>query len=186
LKDYDNALKDYDKAIGLGYKTANAFNNRGAARSNMNDEDNAIKDYTEAIGLDAKYALAFRNRGNSWYRRKEYAKAVKDFDEAGRLDPKDDRAFERKAWVLATCPDAKVRDGKRAVVAATTACKLNDWKKADDLDTLAAAYAEEGDFANAVKWEEKALEDKDFARQNANGAPRRLQLYKDHKPCRVE
>jgi tetratricopeptide (TPR) repeat protein/tRNA A-37 threonylcarbamoyl transferase component Bud32 len=187
-KEYDKAIKEYDEAIRLDPRSALAFSNRGLAWHNgKKDYDKAIQDYTEAIRLDPKSDVAFANRGLAWhYGKKNYDKALKDFDEAIRLDPKWAFPFSRKAWLLAVCPDAKVRDGKRAVDAATTACKLKDWKEADYLDTLAAAYAENGEFASAVKWEEKALEDNDFANNYGHAARKRLQLYKDHKPYREE
>ena len=46
------------------------------------------------------------------------------------------------AWLLATAPDARFRDGPRAVEHATRACELSGWRDAAALDTLAAAYAE--------------------------------------------
>ncbi len=88
------------------------------------------------------------------------------------------------AWLLATCPDAKVRNGKRAVELGNIACDNTGWKDSTTLDTLAAAYAETGDYVNAVKWQEKA-------RNLAPGSQKadydaRLSLYRAHKPYRED
>ena len=57
---------------------------------------------------------------------------------------------------MATCSDAKIRDGKKAVELATRACELSQWNNASYHDTLAASYAESGEFDKAVEWQEKA------------------------------
>ena len=92
-----------------------------------------------------------------------------------------------RAWLWATCPDEKYRDGKKAVESATRACELTDWKDADSLDTLAAACAEAGDFDAAVKWQEKALgmlaKDDEPNRKDFEA---RLTLYRAKKPYHVE
>jgi tetratricopeptide (TPR) repeat protein/ribosomal protein S27E len=62
------------------------------------------------------------------------------------------------AWTLASSKLEKVRNGKRAVEIATKACELTKYKDPAMLDTLAAAFAENHDFDNAVKWKEKTLE----------------------------
>ena len=64
---------------------------------------------------------------------------------------------------------------------------MTDWKDADYLDTLAAAYAEAGDFDAAVKWQEKALGllAKDDE-QNRKDFDARLTLYRAKKPYREE
>jgi tetratricopeptide (TPR) repeat protein len=119
--------------------------------------------------------------------RGEYARALSGNDELIRLYPDLDWAHERRAWVLATCPDARLRNGKQAVAAATRAAELTNWKDGQVLDTLAAAYAEAGDFASAVRWQERALER--FAAQGIQFNPKRdqdrLALYKAGKPYRM-
>jgi hypothetical protein len=89
--------------------------------------------------------------------RKEYASAIVDLDEAVRLDPRSVSALANRAWIRATCPDARYRDGKTAVESATRACELTGWNDVFPMHALAAACAEAGDFATAVKWETQVL-----------------------------
>jgi hypothetical protein len=62
------------------------------------------------------------------------------------------------AWFLATCPDAKRRDGRRAVELAGLACELTRRKAPSYLVTLAAACAECGEFGSAVQTQREAVE----------------------------
>jgi tetratricopeptide (TPR) repeat protein len=112
-----------------------------------------------------------------------YDTAVADFTEAIRLDPKDACAYNARAWIWATCPGARYRDGPRAIKSATRACELLGWKVANHIGTLAAACAEAGDFDAAVKWETKASELYADAEDKAKGQER-LQLYQEKKPYR--
>ena len=90
---------------------------------------------------------------------------------------------------LATAKDAAIRDGKRALEVATRACELSKWQDADCLDTLAAAYAETGDFPAAIKWETKAIELIKADRSHAIDTKEfrmgdRLKLFQKQQPCR--
>ena len=102
---------------------------------------------------------------------------------AARLSANEARAHNARAWILATCSDSKYRDGGKAVESAKTACTLTDWKQPSFLDTLAAAFAESGDFENAIKWQSKAIE---LATDPAekHELQSRLKLYQDKKPYR--
>jgi tetratricopeptide (TPR) repeat protein len=85
---------------------------------------------------------------------------------------------------LSTAPDDKVRDGKRAVEAAKKACELTSHKNGGFLDTLAAAYAEAGEFDKAVEWQEKALKAGDIPIADLNAARKRLEMFKQKKAYR--
>jgi hypothetical protein len=126
------------------------------------------------------------SKGNvDWTSWADYVRSWTDYDELIRLYPDLYWAHERKAWILATSPDATYRDGRRAVAAATRASELTNWKDGRVLSTLAAAYAEIGDFANAVRWQDRALEL--IAKDGRGLKPEqdRLSLYKSARPFRL-
>src|SRR5262249_17526042 len=122
--------------------------------------DKAINDLNEAIRLDPKYLIAYIRRGVAWLEKGDYARCIKDWHDAIRLDPQHAGfLYGRIAWLLATCPHEKVRDGKRAIQMATKACELTDWKDGQELEALAAACADAGEFDDAVRYQKRALED---------------------------
>jgi tetratricopeptide (TPR) repeat protein len=101
------------------------------------------------------------------------------------LGPKDPLMLNSIAWLQATCPGAEFRDGAKAVENAVKACELTNWKNAGFLDTLAAAYAEAGDFDEAIKWQNEAIK---LLSQEGEGPPpnmeKRLKLYQSGQPYR--
>jgi serine/threonine protein kinase/tetratricopeptide (TPR) repeat protein len=190
--EHDEAIADYTEAIRLNPRILFAYVLRGESYEMKGDYDRAVADYTEAIRLISQFNLLFSGRvlagpylfrGNIFKYKKEYNKAIADFNEAIRLDPKYAEAYSSRAWVWATCPDAKLRDGKRAVESATRACELYGWVHAYQFVTLAAAYAEAGDFAKAVEWQQKADDLYTDAEDQTKGRER-LKLYRDRKPYR--
>jgi len=183
---YDKAIADYAKAIELDPKNTWPYNNRGLRGLiwyATGAYDKAIADYDQAIRLDPKNATAYNNRGDAWAAKQEYDKAIADYDQAIRLDPKNATAYNNRAWLRATCPNERYRDGKRAVESATRACELTDWKEAYLLDTLAAAYAECGDFAHAIEYQEKTQGLYKDEKDRKKGRDR-LALYREKKPYR--
>jgi hypothetical protein len=94
--------------------------------------------------------------------------------------------LNKVAWALATSSDNEMRDGVRAVALATKACELTRYKVPKMIDTLAAAYAETGDFDSAIKWSEKALAMLDEANEKRwrPGFSRALENYRAKMPMR--
>jgi len=154
---YDKAIADYDVSIRLKPKNIMAFHNRAVAWKAKGELDKAIADYDEAILLDPKKATSYYNRGHARFSTGEYKRVIDDYNEAIRLDPKISVYHNSLAWLLATCPDTKFRDGMKAVEHATRACELSRWKSDTNLGTLSAAYATQGDFEQAKQWLQKAI-----------------------------
>src|SRR5213082_1238932 len=146
--------------------------------------DKAIADYDEVIRLDPKDVSAYIYRGCAYHGKGDYDKAIADYDEAIRLDPKYALPYNSFAWLLGTCPQVSFRDGKKAINYAIKAWELS--KDPAFLDTLAAAYAEAGDFKQAIKWETKFLETPNLSEKNTTGGKSRLALYQAHKPYHAE
>lgn len=155
------ATRDFQEAIAAASTPemrAIAHRNRGTAHSAAGDIEAAIADYTEAIKLVPDDAQAHFNRANAWRRLEQYQKAIDDYAACVALTPRSVRALNNLAALLAECPDASLRDPKRAIAHAEKACELTKWKDWQVLDTLAAAYGASGDFAAAARWEGRSLE----------------------------
>lgn len=88
------------------------------------------------------------------------------------------------AWRMSTSTDERYLNGLRAIELATEACELTEWKRAAFLETLAAAYAEAGDFEAAIRWQTEAIELL-VDGTSKKSAEERLESYRDHRPYRV-
>jgi tetratricopeptide (TPR) repeat protein len=182
---FDKSLADLNEAIRIDPRLADAYIGRAFIIVLVKkDHDHAIADFNEAIKLDPGHAIAYDGRARSWLAKQEYASALADFTEAIRINPKAAASHNTRAWLLATCRDAKFRDGKKALESATTACEVTNWKQASFLDTLAAALAETGDFEQAVKRQNEAI-DLSTTKQDKAAYRTRLELYLEKKPYHV-
>ena len=86
----------------------------------------------------------------------KFAEALQEYREAARLYPNDPMALNNLAWSLAANPRQELRNGKEAVQLASRAVELTGQQQGVFIGTLAAAYAEDGQFAKAVEMAKKA------------------------------
>ncbi|HVK12282.1 MAG TPA: tetratricopeptide repeat protein [Gemmataceae bacterium] len=179
------ALKDYGEAIRLNPDSPSWYGNRGLIYLETKKYDDAIADFNTSLEL-RETDTAYRNRAQAYVKKKEYVKAARDFRDAANLNPQSAINLNALAWHLCTAPDSNARDGRRAVEIALKACELTEYKNGGYVDTLAAAYAEAGDFAKAVEWQEKALKAGDIPIKDMAAAKKRLELFKAKKAYRDE
>ncbi len=154
--------------------------------TSKHDYDKAIKDYDAAICIAPKDGELYSSRGGVWRRKREYDKAIRDYEEAIHLAPNGSIAYTSLAELLATCPEERVRDGRRAIRLATKARDLTPevFGRSWALATLAAAYAEVGQFDEAERYQKEALEDSHLRESDRDDYRQRLELYKQKRPYR--
>ena len=157
----------------------------------------AIDLYTTVLQEDPKNAAVLRSRGDALLSVGDHSAAVDAYGKAIKsLGVTKDNADERAkaeaaginnnlAWVLATSPTESVRDGKKAQKYAKQAAELTEYAEPHILSTLAAAYAENGNFKAAVKWSKKAVELGEKAdHEQIEQLQDELKSYEDGKPWR--
>ncbi len=184
LGQYDAAITDFAEAIRILPDFALPYAGRGRLWCLRGDYRQALRDFDDAIRVDPRYSTAYFERADVWLKKGMYDSAIQDLDKAVEYDARYALAYKRLAWIQATCPDGQYRDGTKAVENAAKACELGSWTFSGDVDALAAAHAEAGDFDAAIKFEKQAIamepDDAGFIR----AAKRRIALYKEHKPYR--
>jgi Flp pilus assembly protein TadD len=179
----DEAMPVLRNAIKLAPANARARNALGTALLEKHRTDEAIALFQEGVRLNEKDAFLQHGLGLAFRQAGKTVEAAAAWQEAVRHNPNFAIARNDLAWLLATGPDG-VRDGKRAVEHATRACELTASKTPSYIDTLAAAYAETGEFDKAVKYHEQALADPSFKKAHGKRVQERLDLYKRKKSYR--
>ena len=180
----DEALVDLDKVIQLHPDVVGAYTNRAAIYLQKDEIDKALTDCNKAIQIDPNSGAAYISRAKVYVHNKQFNEAGHDLEQISQLNLKrPESTLNSLAWFLATSPEPRIRNGKKAIEAATKACELMHWKNWRHIDTLAAAYAETEDFDSAIKYGMQALQTAPND-DDVEGAKQRLQLYRQHKAYR--
>ena len=149
--------------------------------------DLALKDCNEALRHDRSVVEAALLRANINARLGKHAEALKEYDYLISLHPRNvtlARAMSDRAWFRATCPNASFRNGQQAVKDAKAACSIMTWKDEHMIDTLAAAYAETGDFNSAIQYTAQALAVKGISADSTKLFQQHLASFQQRKPIR--
>ena len=153
----DEAVRYYRKALKINPDLWLAHNNLANNLLRQGKRDEAIEHFRLAVESDPDVPLARCSYGDALYGAGRDREALAQWREALLVLPNEAMLVNRVACILATDADASLRDGAKAVELAERARDLSHGKSAVVLDTLAAAYAENGQFASAVRTAEEAL-----------------------------
>lgn len=181
----DAALEVAATAIRLDRKLALPHDIRGRAWLRKKEHEKAVWEFEEAERIEPKDFGEILASAYAFRRRHEYELALAEFRETAERFPRTADPQNSLAWFLATCPEARVRNGPEAVNRATLACELTQWKEPGYLDTLAAAYAECGDFDQAMKFVNEAVAKLSPAAENRQEIEEHVACFQQKKPWRA-
>jgi tetratricopeptide (TPR) repeat protein len=184
LGDYEAAVLHLERALQMDPTYVRAHNSLGAALRLQGKSAEAIHHFRQALLIspddgDALYNLASALRGEG-----EFEEAIAYYRRALQVQPDAPDALEELAWLLATHPDARLRDPGQAVRLAERASRVTERRNASVLDALAAAYAAAGRFDEAVATARAALALLPGRTELATSIRQRLDLYAKGRPYR--
>jgi tetratricopeptide (TPR) repeat protein len=180
------AITHLQRSLEIYPNQAAVHSTLGVALLEARNAEESFKHLQAAIALDPDNSDAHYNLGNTLLYLLRPKEAVTEYERAFQLNPKDAEALNNLAWVLATWPDPGGRDSAKAVVWAEKADALTQKRSAVHVATLAAAYAEAGRFAEAIKTAERALQLATDAGDTARAEFIEVQIeqYRANRPLR--
>jgi len=193
----EEAKAEFERALALDNRYAPALYQQGKTLEKLGQADAAIASWRKALALNPDYADTHLSLAHALSTRGESKEALVHWRAGLALQPNDSQALREAAWVLATSSDTPLRNGLEALSLAVRALQLArghtagrnavpatpvSEEEAAALDTLAAAYAECGRFADAVLTARRALVAEQSAQ--ADRIKERIRLYERHLPFR--
>jgi protein O-mannosyl-transferase len=153
----DEAIVQFQEALKIKPDYAEAHNNLGTALRQKGRVDEAISHYQKALKIMPDNESIHVNLANALLQKGRVDLAIAQFQSALQIDPADMEIQNNLAWLLATCAQASLRNGDKAVQLARRANELAGGTNPVVLGTLAAACAEAGQFGDAVQSAQKAI-----------------------------
>ncbi len=180
----DEAIAQYQQTLQINPDYAEAHYNLGNALLKKDRVDEAIAQYQKVLQIKSGNAKIHYSFGNALLQKGRVDAAIAQYQQALQIKPDAPGVLNNLAWLLATCPDAHLRDGVQAVKYAEQACELTHHGVTPFIGTLAAAYAEAGRYDDAMAAAQQAC-----ALATAAGEPALLEqnrkllaLYRARQP----
>jgi protein O-mannosyl-transferase len=153
----DEAVVHYEKALTIRPQYLIAHYRLGNALLQKGDIDAAIFHCRAALSIQPEHAGARINLAVALDQKGQVADAIANYEKALTIFPESIPALNNLAWLLATGSEASLRNGNRALELARRADQLSSGANLVVRRTLAAAYAELGEFAKATEIAQGAL-----------------------------
>jgi tetratricopeptide (TPR) repeat protein len=147
----DDAISKLQAAIDLRPENAPAHDNLAKALLKKGQVAEAMVHYRKFLELEPASVEARNTLGTVLIQQGHVREAVEQWQEALATQPENGNAASNLAWVFATCPEDSIRDGTRATELGERALRISGGKIPMIYKVLAAAYAENGRFTDAVE-----------------------------------
>jgi protein O-mannosyl-transferase len=153
---WQEATNHYTAALSARPASPEVHFNMGIAQMNLGDMTSAVRHLTLTLQQLPSHPLAHRYLGAALAAAGQVQQAILEYRRALKVSPNQPEVLNDLAWLLATHPDPAVRNGTEAVQLAERASQLTDFNSPSMLGTLAAAYAEAGQFEHAARTARRA------------------------------
>ena len=156
-KRIDEAIMHYQKALAMRPDYVLAQCGLGRALLEKGELDTAIQHFHAALKIQPEHADCHTVLAVALDKKGETIEAIQHYKKALEISPHSLSALTNLAWLLATCSDGSLREGNQALDLASQANQLSGGTNTIVLRTLAAAYAESGEFGKAIETDQTAM-----------------------------
>jgi tetratricopeptide (TPR) repeat protein len=184
--DFDGAMACFPKAAATSADSPTRWRDLGNEFLQKNDLEEAIACYRQAIKFAPRSADVWADLGLAFFQKEQPKEAIDSWQHALEAKPDEPSVQNNLAWLLATTPDALLRNGAKAVALAEQARRLTGSDNPMVLHTLAAAFAETGRYGEATATARRALELAVAQKNNdlTNKLTKEIKLYELDRPMR--
>jgi tetratricopeptide (TPR) repeat protein len=172
----EDAVEDFSKCLDLDPEYAPAYSSRAGIFIRIGFYREALEDIRFALLFKPQNPDYLHNRAVILTALERYEEAILDYKRVIELRPKSGGSYNNLAWLLTTAKDPAYRDCRKAISYAGKALEIG--RNGAWMDTLAAAYAECGEFEKAVAIEKVAYK---LSRPPNKNFLRRMEIYKNGK-----
>jgi tetratricopeptide (TPR) repeat protein len=181
---HEESLASYREALRLAPQNPVVRFGAGKQLAALGRLDAALGEFAEAVRLAPNYAAPQLEAGKALFKLGQDNQGLAAFQRAVQLAPKDFQTLATVAHYLAVSENAAVRDGQTALSLALRANELSGGTQPVVLDYLGMAYAENGDFTNAIVCAQQAVSIAAAAGMDAAAMQQRIGLYQNRQPWR--